>query len=200
MLRTLGILGRLGMLGMLGMRAMLAMVATLRSQNHAHMTSWHCNGSMTRMSAERISCLKALYPTDVSNLPAPLGKNKTLSRTKGNSDRMRTRRRAREKDSRAWRYKDPLVRVGNALMDLASMEDNDSYYATLDRDYKRQFADVFADKLPSKLPPKGGPEHCIRLKDENKTTEGRLMRVPMKYYPAMKRFIEENVKAGRLRP
>ena len=37
-------------------------------------------------------------------------------------------------------------------------------------------------------------------KDENKTTEGRLTRVPTKYYPAMKRFIEENVKAGRLRP
>ena len=155
---------------------------------------------MTHMSAERISCLKALYPADIPNSPAPLGKNTTLSRTKGNSDRTRTRRRAREKDSRAWHYKDPLVRVGNALMDLASMEDNDSYYVTLDQNYKRQFADVFADKLPSKLPPKGGPEHCIRLKDKNKTKEGRLMRVPMKYYPAMKRFIEENVKAGRLRP
>jgi hypothetical protein len=63
-------------------------------------------------------------------------------------------------------------------MDLASMEDTDSYYATLDRDYKHQFADVFADKLPSKLPPKGGPEHCIRLKDENKSVNGRMMHVP----------------------
>src|SRR5579859_407387 len=93
MLRTLGILGILGMLGMLGMRAMLAMVATLckKPKSYAHTTSWHCNGSMTHMSAERISCLKALYPADVSNSPAPLGKNKTLSRTKGNSDSMRTR-------------------------------------------------------------------------------------------------------------
>jgi hypothetical protein len=153
--------------------------------------------------AERISRLKALDAESNSTalLPPPTsGKNKRRSRAKGNSDRARTQRRAIEKDSGGWRYRDPLVHVGNALMDLASLEmDEESYYATLDRNYKHQFADVFADKLPSKLPPKGGPEHSIRLKDENKTTEGRLMRVPTKYYPAMKRFIEENVKAGRLK-
>jgi len=52
------------------------------------------------------------------------------------------------------------------------MEDTDSYDATLDRDYKHQFADGFTHKLPSKLPPKGSPEHCIRLKDGNKSTDG----------------------------
>jgi hypothetical protein len=85
-------------------------------------------------------------------------------------------------------------------MEVASMEDQGSYYAKLDRYYKQQFADVFADKLPSKLPPKNGPEHCIRLNEENISINGRMMRVPTKYYPAMRRFIDENVKVGRLRP
>jgi hypothetical protein len=74
------------------------------------------------------------------------------------------------------------------------------YGATLDRDHKRQFVDVFADKIRSTPPPKGGPERYIHLKDENKPTNGGLIRIPTKCYLAMKRFIEENVKASRLRP
>jgi hypothetical protein len=61
----------------------------------------------------------------------PSGKNKRRSRMKRNSDRARTQRRFLKKDG-SWRYKDPLVRVGNVFIDLASMEDTDSYYATLD--------------------------------------------------------------------
>jgi len=149
--------------------------------------------------AETISRLKALdTESDLTMLPPLSGKNKRRSRTQGDSARARTQRCLLKKGG-SWRYKDPLVRVGNTFMDLVSIEDTDSHYATLDRDYKHQFADVFADKLTLKLPPKGSPEHCICLKDGNKTTEGQLMCIPTKYYPAIKRFIEENVKAGRLR-
>jgi hypothetical protein len=114
-----------------------------------------------------------------------------------NSDHARTQRRSLEKHG-SWEYKDPLVRVGNAFMDLASMEDTNSYYATLDRDYKHQFADVFRQATIETATQ--GPEHCICLKDETKSVDGRMMRVPPNYHVAMKHFLMEIVKAGRLRP
>ena len=62
-----------------------------------------------------------------------------------------------------------------------------------------QYPDMFSTELPSQLPPKGGPTHRIILKD-NKPINGRLMYVLTKYWPALRRFIDANLKAGRLRP
>ena len=58
-------------------------------------------------------------------------------------------------------------------------------YKELNSSFMKQYSDVFSKALPSKLPPKGGPMHRIILKDD-RPINGRLMRVPTKYWPAMK--------------
>ena len=64
-----------------------------------------------------------------------------------------------------------------------------------------EFPDVFADKLPPRKPTRrGAPVHRIRLKDENKTINGRMFALPEKYLNAMIEFIEEHLLAGRIRP
>jgi hypothetical protein len=128
-----------------------------------------CLGSANRKDIPPQSAMQRRFFKPPSYAAISIGKEQTSITDERNSDRARTQRRSLEKNG-LWEYKDPLVRVGNAFMDLASMEDTNSYYATLDRDYKHQFADVF-DKLPSKLPPKGGPEHCICLKDKTKSVD-----------------------------
>src|SRR5204862_7300025 len=78
-----------------------------------------------------------------------------------------------------------------------SMEE--SRYKELNSAFMKQFSDIFSKKLPSRLPPEGGPKHHIILKDDE-SINGRLMRVPTRFWPAMQRFIDTNLKAGRLRP
>jgi len=75
----------------------------------------------------------------------------------------------------------------------------DVHYKELNSAFTKQYSDVFSKTLPSKLPPEGGPKHRIILKD-NRPINGRLMRVPTRYWPAMKRFIDTNLKARRIRP
>ena len=73
-------------------------------------------------------------------------------------------------------------------------------YTSLNDFFRKEFPEVFTLKRGGRLPPKSGPMHRIILKDEKKPINGRLIRVPAKYYPAMRRFILENVRCGRLRP
>jgi len=102
------------------------------------------------------------------------------------------------------------VKVGNALMELPapeaqleevnSIDEEPPEYASLNDFFRKEFPDVFTLKRGGRLPPKGGPMHRIILKDEKKPINGRLLRVPAKYYLPMRRFILENVRCGRLRP
>jgi Retrotransposon gag protein len=73
-------------------------------------------------------------------------------------------------------------------------------YAKLNALYKKQYSDIFASELPDRLPPDNGFRHHINFKDENKKINGRMMRVPPKHRTGLKKFIDDNVKAGRLRP
>jgi Reverse transcriptase (RNA-dependent DNA polymerase)/RNase H-like domain found in reverse transcriptase/Integrase zinc binding domain/Chromo (CHRromatin Organisation MOdifier) domain/Retrotransposon gag protein len=75
----------------------------------------------------------------------------------------------------------------------------DTRYKELHTAFTKQYSDVFSKELPSKLPPDGGPRHRIILKDD-RPINGKLIRVPTKYWPAMKRFIDTNLKAKRIRP
>ena len=81
----------------------------------------------------------------------------------------------------------------------ALADEFESKYKELHAAFVKQYSDVFSTELPSRLPPKGGPTHRIILKDD-KPINGKLMRVPTKYWPALQRFINTNLKAGRLRP
>lgn len=77
---------------------------------------------------------------------------------------------------------------------------NEEEYACLNKECRKEYNDVFNSKLPFKLPPKGGPTHWIRLKDDKKPMNERLLCVPTKYFSAMQKFIQDNVRKGRLRP
>src|SRR5271155_4435377 len=100
------------------------------------------------------------------------------------------------------------VKVGNALMELPAPEvpeevnslvEEPPEYASLNDFFMKEFPDVFTLKRGGRLPPKDGPMYRIVLKDEKKPINGRLIRVPAKYYLPMRRFILENVRCGRLR-
>ena len=94
-----------------------------------------------------------------------------------------------------------FTRVGNAYMELGSLEtERDTEYARLDAEFKKEFKDVFSPKSSNKLPHPDAPRHRIVLKDPKKPINGRLLRVPRRYYTAMREFITENIACGRLRP
>ena len=98
------------------------------------------------------------------------------------------------------------VKVGNTLMELpapeAQLEEVNSLaeeppeYTSLNEFFRKEFPEVFTLKRGGRLPPKGGPMYRITLKDEKKPINGRLIRVPAKYYLPMRRFILENVRCG----
>jgi len=66
----------------------------------------------------------------------------------------------------------------------ALADEFESKYKELHGAFVKQYSDVFSTELPSRLPPKGGPTHRIILKDD-KPINGKLMRVPTKYWPAL---------------
>jgi hypothetical protein len=70
----------------------------------------------------------------------------------------------------------------------------------LNEKYIFEFSDVFTDKLPNTLPNPDAPRHRIILEDEKLSVNGRLFRLPTRYWPRMIEFIEEHRKAGRIRP
>jgi hypothetical protein len=65
----------------------------------------------------------------------------------------------------------------------------------------KEYPTVFADGLPiDKLPHPDAPRHRIILKDPDKAINGRLFKLPSRYLHHLKDFIDENLKAGRIRP
>jgi len=70
----------------------------------------------------------------------------------------------------------------------------------LNKKYIYEFDDVFTDKLPNKLPNPNAPRHRIILEDEKMSVNGRMFRLPTRYWPRMIEFLEEHLKAGRIRP
>lgn len=72
-------------------------------------------------------------------------------------------------------------------------------YKELNSVFMKQYSDIFSKKLPSRLSPENDLKHCIILKDDESIND-RLMHVSIKFWPAMQRFIDINLKAGRLRP
>jgi len=86
-------------------------------------------------------------------------------------------------------------------MKLCSLKtDRDTEYAKLDEEFKQEFKDVFSPRPSDKLPHPDVPKHRIILKDPKKPMNGCLLRVPSRYYAALREFIMENVRSGHLRP
>jgi RNase H-like domain found in reverse transcriptase/Reverse transcriptase (RNA-dependent DNA polymerase)/Integrase zinc binding domain/Chromo (CHRromatin Organisation MOdifier) domain/Retroviral aspartyl protease/Zinc knuckle len=76
----------------------------------------------------------------------------------------------------------------------------DKNYLQLHEKYIYEFDDVFTDKLPNKLPSPDAPRHRIVLEDENISINGRMFRLPNRYWPQMRDFLDEHLAAGRIRP
>jgi hypothetical protein len=93
------------------------------------------------------------------------------------------------------------IKVERSLSVDADGANTEQTYSELNLVFRKEYADVFADKLPSKptKPRPGAPLHRIRLIDENKRMDGRLMRTPVRHYAMLKNFLDAEVAAGRLR-
>ena len=76
----------------------------------------------------------------------------------------------------------------------------DNNYLRLNDKYIYGFPDVFTDELPDKLPSPDAPRHRIVLEDEKISINGRMFRLPTRYWPRMIEFLEGHLKAGRIRP
>ena len=72
-------------------------------------------------------------------------------------------------------------------------------YLRLNEKYILEFNDVFTDKLPNKLPASDAPRHRIILEDDKMSLNGRMFRLPTRYWPQMIEFLDEHLKAGRIR-
>ena len=70
----------------------------------------------------------------------------------------------------------------------------------LNKKYIYEFGDVFSDKLPNKLPHPDAPRHRIVFEDDKMTVNGRMFRLPTRYWPLMMEFLEEHLKASRICP
>ena len=75
----------------------------------------------------------------------------------------------------------------------------DKNYLRLHEKYVYEFDDVFTDKLPDKLPSPDAPRHRIVLEDEKMSVNGRMFRLPTRYWPWMRDFLDEHLTAGRIR-
>ena len=75
----------------------------------------------------------------------------------------------------------------------------DKNYLKFNEKYIYEFEDVFTDKLPNKLPSPDAPRHRIVLEDEKMSINGRMFRLPSRYWSQMRDFIDEHVAAGRIR-
>ena len=76
----------------------------------------------------------------------------------------------------------------------------DKKYLQFNEKYIFEFDDIFTDKLPNKLPSPDTPRHRIILEDEKISINGRMFRLPTRYWPKMLQFLEEHEAAGRIRP
>jgi len=71
-------------------------------------------------------------------------------------------------------------------------------YLRLNEMYIYEFDNVFTDKLPNKLPSPNAPRHRIILEDEKMSVNGRMFRLPTRYWPLMRDFLDEHLAAGRI--
>jgi len=74
----------------------------------------------------------------------------------------------------------------------------DKDYLWLNEKYIYEFNDVFTDKLPDKLPSPDAPRHRIVLEDEKISINSRMFRLPTRYWPLMRDFLDRHIAAGRM--
>ena len=72
-------------------------------------------------------------------------------------------------------------------------------YLLLNEKYNYKFDDVFTNKLPDKLPSPDAPRHRIILEDEKMSVNGRMFRLPTRYWSLMQDFLNEHLAACRIR-
>jgi len=74
------------------------------------------------------------------------------------------------------------------------------YFAKVNKYFLKRYSDVFTENLPHRLPHADAPHHRIILDNENVSLNGRMYRIPTRYWSKLKDFIEMHLKAGRIRP
>jgi hypothetical protein len=74
----------------------------------------------------------------------------------------------------------------------------DKNYLRLHEKYIYEFEDVFTDKLPNRLPSSDSPRHRIVLEDEKISINSRMFRLPTRYWPQMRDFLDEQLASGRI--
>jgi hypothetical protein len=75
----------------------------------------------------------------------------------------------------------------------------DKNYLQLNEKYIYEFDDIFTDKLPNKLPSPDAPRHHIVLEDQKISINDRMFRLPTRYWPQMRDFLDEYLAAGHIR-
>ena len=90
--------------------------------------------------------------------------------------------------------------ITNAASESTSTTISLTEATKLNEKYVFEYDDVFTDKLPNKLPNPDAPRHRIILEDEKMSYNGRMFRLLTRYWPKMIAFLEEHIKAGRIRP
>jgi hypothetical protein len=76
----------------------------------------------------------------------------------------------------------------------------DEYFAVLNNYFIKRYSDVFTENLPNRLPPPDAPRHCIILKTDGISINGRMYRTLTRYWDKLKEFIDLHLQAGRIRP
>jgi hypothetical protein len=70
----------------------------------------------------------------------------------------------------------------------------------LHNQFVTEYADVFCDKLPETLPDPKGPRHRIVLDNPDISLNGRMLRLTSRFQRCLLEFINEHLRAGRIRP
>ena len=96
------------------------------------------------------------------------------------------------------------IKIDNALMKLSISNipieeinfviEKLPKYKSLNDFFMKKFPEVFILKCTNRLSSKDDSMHRIILKDEKKPINERLIRVSIKYYLSMRRFIMKNVR------
>jgi hypothetical protein len=76
----------------------------------------------------------------------------------------------------------------------------DKNYLQFHEKYVYEFEDVFIDKLSNRLSSPDAPRHHIVLEDEKMSINGRMFRLPIRYWIQMRDFLDEHLAADRIRP
>jgi predicted nucleotidyltransferase len=74
------------------------------------------------------------------------------------------------------------------------------YFAQVNEYFLKRYGDVFTENLPDRLPHPDAPCHRIILDNEDISLNGRMYRIPTRYWSKLRDFIDMHLKAGRIRP